>query len=238
MRAIRICFLHMLQVVRRDMMLVMVCTAPLLIGLALRFLLPALENILTGYFDRTSILAPYYSLFDLFFAVITPVMFCFAAAMVILEEIDDHLACYLSVTPLKKSGYLLARLGIPALCAYGAAVVLLPVFGLTELSLADVLLMAASGTAQGLMSTMMIVGFSSNKLEGMAVTKISSLVLLGALVPYFVPGSIGYLASPLPSFWMAKAVREGRPLCYLLSILLAVLWCIFLGRQFARKVAR
>ena len=44
-----------------------------------------------SYLKKEFILSPYYSLFDIFFASLTPCMFCFIAAMVILEEHDDHI---------------------------------------------------------------------------------------------------------------------------------------------------
>ena len=93
-----------------------------------------------------AVLSPYYGLIDVIFAMLSPAMFCFAAAMVVLEETDEKTAAYLFVTPLERRGYLAARLGIPA----------------------AVLLFAAGGTLQGVIAALLILAFSSNKLEGMA----------------------------------------------------------------------
>ena len=77
---------------------------------------------------------------------------------------------------------------------------------------------------------------SSNKLEGMAVTKLSSLIMLGAVVPFFVPAPIDLCAFFLPSYWMGKAVVEGKPIVMLLSVLVAVIWILILKRKNDRKM--
>ena len=69
---------------------------------------------------------------------------------------------------------------------------------------------------------------SSNKLEGMAVTKLSSLLMLGAFVPYFVPAPLDLCASFLPPFWTRKAIAEKRPVFMLQSGLVSVV-CIYGG---------
>ena len=111
MRSIRLSFLQMTAYMRRDMMLFAACLAPVLAGIFVRFAIPFLEEILTEYFHMAMIISPYYRLIDVFFAMLTPAMFCFVSAMVSLEEADEKTAIYLFVTPLRKTGYLSARFG-------------------------------------------------------------------------------------------------------------------------------
>jgi fluoroquinolone transport system permease protein len=158
--------------------------------------------------------------------------------MVILEENDDHIAGYLFVTPLGKRGYLITRLGIPAVLALVVTVILLPVFKLTAISLPVTLLLAVAGAIQGLIIPMLVVSFSSNKLEGMALTKLSSLMMFGILAPFFVKANIQYLLSPLPSFWMAKAIRESNAFYLVISIIISCIWCGFLAKWFIRKTSK
>ena len=66
-------------------------------GSFFRFGIPFLEDIFTGYFQVPAILSPFYNLLDLCFAMLSPTMFCFAAAMISLEEADEKTAvCILS----------------------------------------------------------------------------------------------------------------------------------------------
>ena len=183
MKAIWLAFVQLLCSIRRDAMLFAACFAPLLFGLFCKLGVPRLERLLTEYFKTGPLLAPYYSLLDVFLAMLPAVMFCFAAAMVMLEEADDRTAAYLFVTPLGRRGYLAARLGLPAVFAFGLTLLLLPLFRLTPMSLVLTLLLALAGTAQGLLLTLMVVSFASNKLEGMALTKLASALMLGTMGP-------------------------------------------------------
>ena len=114
-------------------------------------------------------------------------MLCFIAAMVVLEEHDDHIDRYLLITGLGRSGYFISRMILPAILALVMTVILLPMFGLIKWSVVDILLLSLTGSLQGIVIALLIVTISSNKLEGMAVTKLSSLMMFGAVVPFFVP---------------------------------------------------
>lgn len=224
MRAIGLSFLHMLKLIRQDRMLLAAGLAPLLAGTAIRFAVPLAEGSLVRMTGAETVLVPYYALFDLFLASLTPVMFCFIAAMVMLEERDDHIDRYLSATALGRNGYYISRIVLPALAAFAVTAILLPVFHLSPLSAGAILLLPLTGSLQGVIIGLLIVTVSSNKLEGMAVTKLSSLLMLGAVIPYFVPAPFSFGFSFLPSFWMGTAMVEGSLLDLLPSIAAAGCW--------------
>ena len=236
MKAIRLSFFQILAYLRRDMMLFAACLAPILAGLVFRFAIPLLEGALTDWFHIPAILYPYYALIDAFFAMLSPTIFCFVSAMICLEEADERTATYLFVTPLGRNGYLAARFGIPSVAAFLVTVVLLPVFKLTSLSAVDMVLLAAGGTLQGLIISLLIVTLSSNKLEGMAITKLSSLMIFGAVIPFFIKHNVQYVISPLPSFWIGKAVCENQLLFLFPAFILSVLWICVLLKRFLCKI--
>lgn len=238
MRAVRLSFIQMLACMRRDRMLSAACLAPVLIGFLFRFAIPYLEIILTEWLDRPAILSPCYILIDLLFTMLSPAMFCFVSAMVSLEEADEKTAIYLFITPLGKAGYLSARLGIPAAAAFIITVILLPVFKLTSLSLIDVLLFAAAGTLQGVIVALLILTFSSNKLEGMAISKLSTLTILGAAIPFFIKNNIQYLFCFLPSFWIGKTAYENRLFYIFPALVLSAVWICFLLKYYLCKMRK
>ena len=236
MKAIRLSFFQMLAYMRRDMMLFAACLAPVLAGLLFRFAIPLLEAALTDWFHISAIISPYYALIDIFFAMLSPTMFCFVSAMVSLEEADEKTAAYLFITPLGRNGYLTARFCIPAVAAFLVTTALLPVFKLTSLSPAAIVLLAAGGTLQGIIISLLILTFSSNKLEGMAVAKLSSLILPGAAIPFFIKHNVQYVISPLPSFWIGKAIFENTPFYMLPAFALSAMWICFLLKRYLRKI--
>ncbi|MDY5022147.1 MAG: ABC transporter permease [Blautia sp.] len=236
MRAIRLSFFHMLEMVKHDKMLFAALLSPVLAGTAIHFGVPFAEKMLIQMTGSTKVLSPYYSLFDIFFASLTLVMFCFISSMVVLEERDDHIDRYLFITGLGRRGYFISRMILPAILALVITVILLPMFALIKWSAAEVLLLSLTSGLQGIVLSLLIVTLSSNKLEGMAVTKLSSLIMFGAVVPFFVPAPIDLCAFFLPSYWMGKAVVEGKPIVMLLSVLVAVIWILILKRKNDRKM--
>lgn len=236
MRAIKRSFLQMVAAMRGDMMLLAACAAPLLAGVGFRFGVPALETALRGWLHLQVVISPYYEAFDVFYAMLSPVMFCFISAMVCLEEADDRTATYLVITPLGKAGYLAAHFGIPAVIAFVVTAALLPIFKLTALSAAEVLLLALSGTLQGVMVALLILTLSSNKLEGMAITKLATFTCVGALIPFFTEHPMQYIVSPLPSLWIGKAICDDGIIWMLLSLALAAAWIALLFKRYLRKL--
>lgn len=235
MSAIRLSFLQLLKFIRQDMMLAAAGLAPLLAGLAIYFGVPLLEKTLMRFTGLPLVLLPYYGLFHFFFASLSPAMVCFIAAMVMLEEREEHVDRYLFVTGLGRKGYFVSRIVIPALLAFAVTAVLLPLFDLTALSAAEVFFLSLTGTLQGILIALLIVSFSSNKLEGMAVTKLSSLMIFGAVVPFFVPSPVCFFFAFLPSFWMGKAMLENDLLYALPAVIAAGSWIVRLWRIYNGK---
>ena len=97
------------QQIKKDPMMLAACFTPFLVGALIKFGIPLIEK--ASKFS----LQPYYPMFDLFLSIMAPVLLCFAFAMITLEEIDDKVSRYFSITPLGKSGYIFSRLGIPAI---------------------------------------------------------------------------------------------------------------------------
>ncbi|MFN1863545.1 ABC transporter permease [Clostridioides difficile] len=114
--------------IKRDAMLFIVCVSPILCGVFIKFGIPLIQNISLNKFYYQLNLEPYFLMFDLLLAFITPFMFFFASTMVILGEIDDSISRYLIVTPLGKTGYLISRFGIPGILAFVITMILLIFF--------------------------------------------------------------------------------------------------------------
>ncbi len=236
MRAIRLCFIQMLTLMKRDMMLLAACLIPPVAGTAIKFFIPFAERLLVNWINIDAVLSPYYGLFDIFLASISPGVFCFISAMVMLEERDDHIESYLFITGLGRKGYIIARIFVPALCAFIVTGVLLIVFRLSYLPGTVILFISLTGTAQGVITALLIVSLSSNKLEGMAIAKLSTLLLSGAIVAYFIPYPIHYVLFFLPSFWIGQTVKNSSLGAMILAILTTSIWIVLLQQQSKNKL--
>lgn len=229
-------FAMFIKQIFKDSMLFMVCIGVVLTAFFIRFGVPAAESILCNYFDKEAILLNYYLLFDLFLALMTPYMFCFASALMMLTEHDENIASFLAVTPVGKKGYITSRLIFPAGIAFIVSVIILNIFSLTEWSVLMIMIICLLTSVCSIMITLFLFSFSHNRVEGMALGKLSGILMLGLPAPFFLTNNIQYLFSPLPSFWIAKFCIAKDIIYLLLAVFFSVLWISLIYKKFNRKM--
>lgn len=236
MKAVINSFVMMLSLIKRDFMLFAACLAPILAGLFFKLGIPMIETILREQFSMNQVIGPYYGIIDMCYTMLSPILFCFIAAMIVLEERDDRITNYMLVTPLGKFGYLFTRLGIPAGISFVITALLLPLISLTDLTLLMSIICSIAGTLQGFVVSLLIVVISSNKLEGMAVTKLSTITMFGMIIPYVIPSNIQYIGSVLPSFWFGKIMYEQQFLYIIPTVIVAFTWIGLLARRYLKRI--
>lgn len=219
-----------------DDMLWAACLAPVLAGLLFRFGVPYAEKLLCGYFHQQAVLAPYYLLFDLFLSLLTPYMICYASAMVMLTEADANMSSYFAVTPVGRRGYIVSRLLFPAALAFIVSIPVMLFFTLTEWPLGLLLVTCLLMCALSVAGALLIFSLAHNKVEGMAMAKMTGLFMLGIPVPFFLKSDAQYLFSPLPSYWVTKLRLDGDPLLLLPAAVTLLLWLWLLYRKFSLKL--
>ncbi len=236
MRPIMKSFGMFLRQIAGDSMLYLVLTAPILAGCAFHFGVPALETLLCDVFNEAAILSDYYLLFDLFLAVMTPYLFCFVSSMVMLSEYDENMACYLAVTPIGRRGYVVSRLFMPAVVSVAASVIVMRFFTLSDWTWVNMILVSVLGGVLSIPVALLVVAFSHNRVEGMALAKLAGVILLGLPVRFFIGGGAQYLFSILPSFWIAKFSVAGNYWALIPGVGASLLWIWALYRKFERKM--
>lgn len=236
MRKLMISFNQFLSQASKDPMLTAACTAPFLCGLMIKFGIPFLENKLVKYFGAAGVLSPYYLIFDLFLAAIASIMLCFVSAMIILEETDEHIANYIFITPLRKRGYLISRLVFPTIIAAAVSFIVLEVFALNRMGIFMYILLSILTSVTGMIISLLIVSIASNKVEGMAVAKLSGFFIFGLPAPFFIKGNIQYMLSILPSFWIAKFALCPGTEFFLITAAVSAIWIMVLFKNFQRKL--
>ncbi len=237
-KALIMAFRQFIVQIYKDAMLILLMLAPILCGLFFRFGIPYGQSLIEKYLSIKEIFVPYYLLFDLFLGCMTPLLYCFAAAYVILGEIDDGISGYLSVTPLGKKGYLISRLGFPAVMSFFISILMLSVFRLSDITFLNMIGIALIAALLGILEALLVVSVSGNRVEGMAVSKLSGLFFLGLPVPFFVKGGVKYLLFFLPSLWTAEYAIEQELLYLIIGIAVSLLWIVLLYRRFERKIKR
>jgi len=237
MKAMFLSFKMLLRQVLKDGMLIAACIGPLLAACLFRFGIPVIERLLCAHFQVAEIIRPYYLLIDLFLGLMTPYLFCFASAMVLLTEYDEHMSGYLAVTPIGKGGYLLSRLILPAAIAFFASLALLLCFSLTAWSISMAVTVCFLFGLQCVDISLLLFAFSHNRVEGMALAKAAGLMMLGLPVPFVFPEGVQYFFAPLPSFWTAKFAVTPNILFLVAGLITSLLWLYVLKRRMMLKLA-
>lgn len=221
-----------------DSMLAAVCVGAVFSAFMIRFGVPAAEGILRRVLQMPSVLTGYYLLFDLFLALLTPYLLCFASSMMMLTEYDENLSNYLAVTPVGKRGYLISRLAFPSALAFFASVLFVAKLSLTRWEPGIILIVCFLCSLMSVVLALFLFSFSHNRVEGMAVGKLSGLLMVGLFVPFFIRSRWQYLFSPLPSFWTAKLCAERNLLFLLPAVVSSLLLIGLLYRKMDRKLGR
>ncbi len=232
MKALTVSFKLYIKQIYSDSMLILIQIAPLLAGIVFKFVIPPVAN----YFGVLAVIKPYFLLFDCMYAMLLPYMLCFASAMIILSELDDSIALYLFVTPLGKKGYIISRLILPSCAGFLCNILLIPVFSLTGIYGLEILPVSFLSAGNAVIAALFTVSFAGNRVEGMALAKLSTILLLGSFVPFFLDGAISAVFIFLPSYWFARFLLSHSLFTVLAYLVSLFVWIRVLYYFFSKKL--
>ncbi len=204
--------------VRRDAMSALAFSAPLMIAGFVRFILPWILRLLLGQWRID--LYPHLTFIKICFALLPPMMFGLVAGYLFLDERDKDIGTYISITPLRKSGYLWFRVLVP-MCATTLFFFLYIL--LSGLSFPGYIAAFSVAVMLGLETALiflLLAGFAGNKVEGLALSKGTGILLFAPLAGYLLPSNWRFLAGILPTFWVTETflcLRRDQ-LCFLYAM--------------------
>ncbi|MDC7235728.1 MAG: hypothetical protein PQJ58_21070 [Spirochaetales bacterium] len=214
-------FLADLKNISRDLMLLILLPVPLFLALLLRFGFTALASVLRIWID----LETYAPLILMFILNMGPLLIGMCAGLLLVDECDDNILPALAVTPPGRKGFLKHRLGVPFLWT---VLVLLPVPWLSalagDLSLFRHFFLVLTVSLTAPLEALIIAVTAHNKIEAMAVGKMTGILFMAPFIAWFAPGGWKFAGGMLPGFWISLSGfhREGLggAFLYLLPALL------------------
>lgn len=182
-------------------MLSAVVIGPLLIVLIARFGFEALDGLL--YAELGFSLDAYRSIAASLLMLIPPMLTGMMCGFLMLDERDEHVIAYYSVTPLTRSGYVSYRLFLPTLLSGFFTLLFLLASGITK---ADVRVFPAvlMLVLEAPLFALTLCAFAVNKVEGLAISKLAGVVLLVPFAAAFVPEPWSYIAGVFPTYWPSR----------------------------------
>jgi fluoroquinolone transport system permease protein len=211
------------------------CVVAFLTGVALRFLAPVASDALVA---RGGLEWDLHRLYPMFDGLVIAFALCthgYATVMVMLGEMDDKVVPALCASPLGRGGWLFSRLGLPTILFMGLACALCFGLNLAGLPWAIYLTVIVVSLAACMLPGMIVVALARNKVEGVALFKMSIFTIFALVVPFFVEGWMQWLFAPLPLLWVAKLITKANYLYAIPALVVSLAWLVPLWRRFLRK---
>lgn len=225
----------------RDQMLLVLVFVPFLTGILLRILLPLADRLLVQYLQFS--IQPYYLLADTFTLTIGPMMIGMMVGLLMLDERDDGISTYFAVTPVGGSAYLLSRLALPFVYSLAAILTVMSFASLGNTGYAWFIAPSLVSAGCGVFMTMLLVSIASNKVEGMAVSKLLGIVLFGIPLAWFSSFPWKLIGMVLPTYWVSGMLLETKyenTVMYFVDfaagLVCTAIWIIGLHRLFSAKI--
>lgn len=227
----------------RDPMLRWILILTPLMALLFRFGVPLIAEWLERQLDFD--LVPYYTLIVSFIGPITPGIVGTVIGFLLLDQRDDETLTALLVTPLSLTDYLRYRLAVPVAISVGLTMIMFPLAGLVDMSVAQVVASSICAAPIAAMYALFIASFAANKVQGFALAKAIGVLFIPAVIAYFlappwqqVMGLVP-LYWPLKVFWLFDAGSPGVGWVYaIVGLVYQSILVWLLTRHFARVVRR
>jgi fluoroquinolone transport system permease protein len=229
--------LHDLKNVRRDLILNMVWLVPLLLAVFLKVTLPSANRLVYDFF---SVELYDYSLFIMSVVLLmTPVLIGMMSGLMLLEERDDEMLTYYAITPLTKQGFLMYRLFFPMLIGFIVSLIVASIVNLVlidwKLCLVLWLMMFETPVV-----ALFIASFAKNKVEGLALAKVTTFLITTPLIIYFVDSKWSMLGVILPPYWAVElftsSTNESFWWQFVIGVLIHILVIDLLLKRFLQMI--
>jgi fluoroquinolone transport system permease protein len=225
--------------VGRDSLLRAFLVLPVVVALAMRLVLPVVLARL-GTLGGVAMPALYEPLAGAALLMIGPVLCGAAAGFVLLDGRDDGTLLALRVTPISPLSLLAYRLAWPLLLSALTAPLGLLVAGVSIPSALALAAAALTVAPLGPLFALLLAGIARDKLQGLAIMKAASILLMLPLAALAAPG-IGPALFWLPTYWPCRlwwGLLSHDPAAWLAlpaGLLCHAVACALLLRRYLRR---
>lgn len=225
-----------IQQILRDPMLITIIILPIICCVISKSCMPFIAEQFLKFFNLHFNIVYYYPMIDLLFGFLAAMLLCFVSSLVVLTEIDDKVAFYFPVTPIGKSGYFITRIVLPECISWIVTFICIKFLSLVEYSILEGLIISLLLSVNGLIIALIIIAFSKNKVEGMAIAKLAGMVAIGVPIPFFINSNYQIIFGIFPSFWIGRYVLDHSILNILLGVFISIVWLHFLFIKASKRI--
>lgn len=200
-----------IKIIRRDRFLIFMFLFAVIIALALRNILPALD----AYMTENEVLKA--DTFIPSLSAIYPMLVAYMAlytggllvgtvfGFMLLDEKDDNTLKAILVTPVPLNHYVLYRVGLPAVLAFVIILGMVLLINQALLPLWQLLPIIAGASLTAPIVSLFFATFAENKVQGFAYSKFAGISGWTIMIGWFVAEPLQLLIGIYPPFWISKA---------------------------------
>lgn len=190
-----------LKNIYRDPMYLFFTIYPIILGVIGYFLIPYIEKQVSA-----SSLVP--EIIAMMFILLTGYIFGALTAFTLLDDKDDSVLISLKVTPVSVKAYVLVKLFISFIFGFIATlIIIIATRFLAGTSVWVIILISILGALQAPGVALIVNSFSSNKVEGFVIMKMSALILAFPVIAFFVQAWQEVFLVFAPGFWSARLIQ-------------------------------
>ena len=188
----------------RDKMYLVFALYPIILGTIGYFLIDYIE----GKVEPTN-LAP--EIVAMFLILMSGYIFGALIAFTLLDDKDDLVLMSLKITPISVKSYVIVKLVVAFIFGFVATLVItLATNFLPDATFWHIMLISFVGALQAPGVALIVNSFSSNKVEGFVVMKLSGLILILPVIAFFVMDWQEVFLVFAPGFWPARLIQMAR----------------------------
>lgn len=188
----------------RDNMLLLLLVYPALLAVVGKFLIPFLRGVFIENFD----LMDHYPALLVFFIIANPYIYGALAAFTLLDEREENVLQAIRVTPLTLPRYLGAKVFFFVIVSIVSGMFITWFLDLVTISFGESFIINTLIAMSAPFSMVLINSFANNRLEGFALVKGTSLMIVLPLLAFYVPEKWHLLIGIIPGYWPAMSVNK------------------------------
>lgn len=226
--------------ITRDFLLLITIFVPLIVAVFLRLVVPLATEFVAVNVDFD--LVKHHVFIVAVGLLMTPMMLGAMAGLQLLDDRDERILSYISVTPLTREGYLAWKLLSPLAIGCLLTPLMLLLMDIVPLRPGVVLPVTVLAALGAPLYALLISSFAANKVEGLAVAKASGVLMWAPFAAYLLQGWWHLPAAVMPTYWPVMAFVEGYEegcffwLYIFAGVVVHIAWIAGLRSHFNKRV--
>jgi len=176
-----------------------------------------------------------------FFIMMTPMLIGTMTGFLLLEDKDESMFLFYSVTPLTKGGYLMYKLITPVVLNFILSFILVYITDLIHIGFLQLLIVISISSLQAIIIAILLTSYAENRVEGLAITKGLGFLFFIPLIEHLISSQYTRILMIFPTYWIPKALEFSDDLlkfslACLIGLLIHLLIIYMLSQKFKKII--